>query len=75
MVAWNLPLTQAQRDTLLETTLAGFQEDKDMLEAIQSLMGKAPRGLSYPEVMVGSDQPAVQARRQLKRRLDTEPSK
>jgi phenylpropionate dioxygenase-like ring-hydroxylating dioxygenase large terminal subunit len=72
MVAWNLPLTVAQRETMLQATLAGFQEDKDMLEAIQAQMLNDPRGLNYPEVMVSSDQAAVQARRQLKRHLDAE---
>ena len=75
MAAWDLPLTEAQRHTMLQATLAGFQEDKDMLEAIQSLMANDPRGLKYPEVMVGSDQSAVQARRLLKRRLDAEQPK
>ena len=75
MAAWDLPLTEAQRDTMLATTLVGFQEDKDMLEAIQSLVARDPRGLKYPEVMVNSDQPAVQARRQLKRHLDAVPTK
>ena len=75
MVAWDLPLTDAQRETMLQATLAGFQEDKDMLEAIQLLMGKDPRGLNYPEVMVASDHSAVQARRQLKRQLDAEQTK
>ena len=48
----------------------GFQEDKDMLEAIQAQMLRDPRGLKFPEVMVNSDQPGVQARRQLKAHLD-----
>ncbi len=72
MVAWNLPLSEAQRETMRQTTLTGFQEDKDMLEAIQSQIAGDPRGLCYPEVMVSSDQSAVQARRQLKRHLDAE---
>ena len=75
MAGWDLPLTETQRETMLRTTLAGFAEDKDMLEAIQALMDDDPRGLNYPEVMVASDQPAVQARRQLKRRLDAEQAK
>lgn len=69
---WNLPLTEEQCDRMLQTTLVGFQEDKDMLEAIQAQILRDPRGLAYPEVMINSDQSAVQARRQLKRRLDQE---
>lgn len=74
MTGWDLPLTEAQREQMRQTTMAGFQEDKDMLEAIQAQMTRDPRGLAYPEVMVNSDQPAVQARRQLKIRLDQEAS-
>jgi vanillate O-demethylase monooxygenase subunit len=70
MAAWNLPLSEQQCEQMLRTTLAGFQEDKDMLEAIQAQMIRDPRGLAFPEVMVNSDQPAVQARRQLQRHLD-----
>jgi vanillate O-demethylase monooxygenase subunit len=72
MTAWNLPLSEPQREQMLQATLAGFQEDKDMLEAIQAQMTCDPRGLAYPEVMVNSDQPAVQARRQLQRHLNQE---
>lgn len=72
MTGWDLPLSDAQSAHMLQTTLAGFQEDKDMLEAIQAQMVQDPRGLAYPEVMVNSDQSAVQARRQLKIRLDQE---
>lgn len=70
MAAWDLPLSDAQRDQMQQTTLTGFREDKDMLEAIQAQMLRDPRGLKFPEVMVNSDQPAVQARRQLKAHLD-----
>lgn len=72
MVAWDLPLSGEQRDKMLQTTLTGFEEDKDMLEAIQAQILRDPRGLAYPEVMVASDQSAVQARRQLQIRLDQE---
>lgn len=69
MTAWNLPLTEQQRDTMRHTTMIGFQEDKDMIEAIQATIQLDPRGLHYPEVMVSSDQSAVQARRALQRRM------
>jgi len=74
MAGWDLPLTEQQRDKMLETTLAGFAEDKDMLEAIQVQMTRDPRGLAYPEIMVNSDQSSVQARWQLRRQLDQEES-
>jgi Vanillate O-demethylase oxygenase C-terminal domain len=73
MTGWDICLDDSQRQQMLQTTLAGFQEDKDMLEAIQAQMTQDPRGLAYPEVMVSSDQSAVQARRQLKIRLAQEP--
>jgi hypothetical protein len=69
-----MPSNDAQGEQMLHTTLAGFQEDKDMLEAIQAQMTQDPRGLAYPEVMVNSDQSAVQARRPLKICLDQEAS-
>jgi len=69
MAGWDLPLSDAQRDALLQTTLAGFQEDKDMIEAVQAMMVRDPRGLNYPEVVVTSDVAGVQARRLLKKIL------
>jgi len=67
---WNLPLTEGQREGMRQATLVGFQEDKDMLEAIQATILRDPRGLHYPEVMTRSDQSAVQARRLLKIQLE-----
>lgn len=72
MAAWDLPLTEQQREAMRQTTLDGFAEDKDMIEAIQSTIDRDPRGLHYPEVMVTADRSAVQARRILLRRLDQE---
>jgi len=72
MAGWDLALSDAQNDQMRQATLAGFREDKDMLEAIQAQILRDPRGLAYPEVMVASDQSAVQARRQLQRHLDQE---
>ncbi|WP_338759538.1 aromatic ring-hydroxylating dioxygenase subunit alpha [Massilia sp. METH4] len=69
MAGWDVPLTQEQRDLMRDTTLLGFKEDKDMIEAIQATITQDPRGLNYPEIMVTSDQSAVQARRQLQIRL------
>lgn len=72
MAGWDRPLSPQQSEQMLQATLAGFQEDKDMLEAIQAQMLRDPRGLAYPEVMVNTDQSAIQARRQLQRHLDQE---
>lgn len=69
MAGWDLPLTDEQREKMRQTTLVGFQEDKDMIEAIQATISRDPRGLNYPEVMVASDQSAVQARRLLQARM------
>lgn len=70
IAAWDQALSAQQHDMLMQATVAGFNEDKEMLEAIQTLMARVPRGLGYPEVMLNSDQAAVQARRQLQRHLD-----
>lgn len=72
MTGWDLPLTEQQLDAMRQTTLVGFAEDKDMIEAIQATVDRDPRGLRYPEVMVASDRSAVQARRALQRRLAQE---
>lgn len=72
MTGWDLPLTEQQSNAMRQTTLVGFQEDKDMIEAIQATIKRDPRGLHYPEVMVLSDQSAVQARRMLQGRLTQE---
>lgn len=69
MAGWDLPLTEEQREKMRQTTLVGFKEDKDMIEAIQATIARDPRGLNYPEVMVASDQSAVQARRLLQARM------
>jgi vanillate O-demethylase monooxygenase subunit len=69
MTAWDLPLTEQQSEAMRQTTLTGFAEDKDMIEAIQATIDRDPRGLHYPEVMVATDRSAVQARRALQRRL------
>lgn len=61
--------------TLLhDTTVKGFKEDEDMLVRIQQRLADGPRGTHFAEVMAGSDQPSVQARRQLQIQLDRERS-
>jgi phenylpropionate dioxygenase-like ring-hydroxylating dioxygenase large terminal subunit len=48
---------------LLKGSEIGFAEDEEMIEAVQEMMSRDPRGLSAPEVSVKSDAAGVQARR------------
>jgi len=70
--AWDVPLTAEQLESFRLATVAGFKEDEDMLEAVQEMMRRDPRGADYPEVMVPTDQSAVQARRKIHIRLEQE---
>ena len=69
---WDVPLTDDQMRLLNDTTVRGFKEDEDMLVSIQRRLAADPRGTQYAEVMAMSDQPSVQARRQLQIQLDRE---
>jgi len=48
-------------------TRKGFAEDEAMLEAVQDIMNRDPRGAAAPEVSVKADTAAVQARRIVQR--------
>jgi vanillate O-demethylase monooxygenase subunit len=50
-----------------QLTKLGFAEDEAMLEAVQLMMSRDPRGASAPEVSVKADSAAVQARRIVQR--------
>jgi vanillate O-demethylase monooxygenase subunit len=52
---------------LLRGSEIGFAEDEAMIEAVQEMMSRDPRGASAPEISVKSDAPGVQARRIVER--------
>jgi phenylpropionate dioxygenase-like ring-hydroxylating dioxygenase large terminal subunit len=70
--AFDLPLTGDQVSRICELTIRGFKEDDDMISAVQQMIERDPRGADYPEIMVATDQSAVQARRLLQRQLAAE---
>lgn len=51
---------------------AGYNEDKVILEAIQSSVMRDPRGMHYPEILLQADQAALQFRRKLDAQLAAE---
>lgn len=65
-------LSDSQVEQFRGMTIAGFREDEDMLEAVQGIIERDPRGAHYPEVMVATDRSAVEARRLLEARLRRE---
>lgn len=71
-VAFDVPLTTQQIDSFAAGTLIAFEEDKAMLTAIQQMIERDPRGANYPEIMVATDRPPVQARRVLLNQLESE---
>jgi len=62
----------AEMMVLLKSSEAGFAEDEAMIEAVQAMMSRDPRGTSAPEVSVKADGPGIQARRLLQRWMDRE---
>lgn len=63
----------ASMTALSDITKIGFAEDEAMIEAVQQVMSRDPRGASAPEVSVRADAAGVQARRMLQRWMDREP--
>lgn len=57
-----------------EVIIRAFNEDKTILEAIQQMVERDPRGMNAPEISVVADRSALQARRILKARLDADTS-
>jgi len=48
----------------------GFAEDKAIIEAVHRRIMLDPRHLDYPEIIVQTDQAAIQARRKLAAHLE-----
>ncbi len=61
-----------QLDQLKAATIAGFAEDEEMIEAIQAMASRDPRGSNAPEISVKMDTAGIQARRIVKRWMDKE---
>ena len=51
---------------------AAFKQDQDVLENIQHLVARDPRGSNAPEISVASDRSGIQARRVLQVMLDSD---
>ena len=57
---------------LLKGSEIGFAEDEAMIEAVQDMMSRDPRGASATEISVKSDAPGIQARRIVERWMERE---
>ena len=53
-------------------TKVGFAEDEAMIEAVQQVMSRDPRGSSAPEISVRADAPGLRARRIVQRWMERE---
>ncbi len=63
-----------EMEALLKSSEVGFAEDEAMIEAVQQMMTRDPRGTSAPEISVKSDGPGVEARRVVTRWMGRETS-
>lgn len=61
-----------QLEALKQITKIGFAEDEEMIEAIQAIADRDPRGTAAPEVSVKMDTAGIQARRIVQRWMDRE---
>lgn len=61
-----------EMEALLEGSKTGFAEDEVMIEAVQEMMSRDPRGAAAPEISIKSDGPGVEARRMLARWMERE---
>jgi phenylpropionate dioxygenase-like ring-hydroxylating dioxygenase large terminal subunit len=57
---------------LLSLTEIGFAEDEEMIEAVQTMIARDPRGTAHTEVSVKADAPGIQARRALQSWMERE---
>jgi len=61
-----------QMTALADLTRIGFAEDEAVIEAVQALIDRDPRGAQAEEISVRADQAGVQARRALQRWMQRE---
>jgi vanillate O-demethylase monooxygenase subunit len=52
--------------------VAAFDEDKALLEKMQSQISRDPRGIDYPEITLGADSAGVKVRQVLNKKLAAE---
>lgn len=72
-VGFDIPeLSAEQLASYQAITELGFAEDKAIIEAVHSRIMNDPRHLDYPEIIVQTDQAAIQARRKLAAQLERE---
>ena len=57
---------------LLKGSEIGFAEDESMIEAVQNMMARDPRGAHASEISVKADAPGIQARRIVERWMERE---
>lgn len=70
---FDIPHMSARTLDMCKTvTEIGFAEDKAIIEAVHRRIMEDPRHLDYPEIIVQTDQAAIQARRKLAAMLDRE---
>ena len=64
--------SEEEMDALKALTEIGFAEDEEMIEAIQAVADRDPRGAAAPEVTIKMDTAGVQARRIVQRWMSRE---
>lgn len=68
-VGADMPMSNSMRDGFGDLILTGYQEDKVILQAIQQMIDRDPRGVDYPEFSFKGDGGGILARRALERIL------
>jgi len=71
-MGWNIELPESYLEAMRANVPKGFAEDKAILEAVQQMVMRDPRGMRHPEVIVQADQGAIQFRRKLDAQLAAE---
>ncbi|MFN3456412.1 MAG: Rieske 2Fe-2S domain-containing protein [Novosphingobium sp.] len=72
VIARDYGTSPAQMDALKVETETGFAEDEMMIEALQALALRDPRGSAAPEISIKADAPGIQARRMVQRWMERE---
>ena len=71
--AFDVPsITQDVADKTKDSIIAAFNEDKHLLEIMQSQIGQDPRGMDYLEVTLGADGAGIFVRQILNKMLAAE---
>jgi len=71
--AFDVPyLTDDVIEKTSNSVIAAFNEDKNLLEKLQSQVSNDPRGLDYLEVTLGADGAGIKVRQVLNKKLSEE---